>query len=246
MKCIFLGTNGWYSTNLGNTSCILIDTEKYYIVLDAGDGIYKLNRYMNRTKPIKLFLTHFHLDHIIGFHTLSLLNSKKKLELYGYNCSKDGLNILRHPYAAPPSDLPIKIEINDLQEGTHNIPFTVTCKLLLHSDPCLGYRFELEDKVITYCTDTGPCANLNILAENADLLITECSFKPGQKKWGWPHLKPEEAAHVAKQGNVKRLVLTHFDANWYRTMRDRKNAESEAKKIFEDTLAAYDGLEMEL
>jgi ribonuclease BN (tRNA processing enzyme) len=51
---------------------------------------------------------------------------------------------------------------------------------------------------------------------------------------------------VAKQGNVKRLVLTHFDANWYRTMRDRKNAESEAKKIFEDTLAAYDGLEMEL
>ena len=43
MKITFLGTNGWYDSATGNTPSALIDTKDYYIILDAGFGIHKLN-----------------------------------------------------------------------------------------------------------------------------------------------------------------------------------------------------------
>ena len=51
MKATFLGTNGWYDTTTGNTVCILIETEKYDMVLDAGNGIHKLDSYVSGRKP---------------------------------------------------------------------------------------------------------------------------------------------------------------------------------------------------
>lgn len=244
MKIVFLGTNGWYSTASGNTTCVLVDSEKSYVVFDAGDGIYKLDGYIQTQKPVTLFLSHLHLDHIIGFHQFSKFRFRQTIHIYGYAGTRAGLKIIRHPYTTPFSDIPTKVELHDLQEGKHNLTFPVTCKLLRHTDPCLGYKIELDNRVVTYISDTGLCDNLYELAENADLLITECSFKPKQEDWGWPHLKPEEAANIARQGNVKQLVLTHFDADLYRTAEDRRQAEALAKQIFKRTTAAYDGLEM--
>lgn len=246
MKVVFLGTNGWYSTGLGNTSCVLIDSETYYIVLDAGDGIYKLDKYVKSEKPINLFLSHMHLDHIIGLHVFSKLEFKQGINIYGYNGTQNGLGFIGQPYTVPLDALSLTVKIHDLEEGKHNLPFPVTCKLLVHSDPCLGFRFELENRVIAYCTDTGVCANLYELAKDADMLITECAYKPKQAEWRWPHLKPEDAAIVAKQANVKQLVLTHFDADIYRTMEERKQAVTKAKSIFERTTGAFDSLEIEI
>jgi ribonuclease BN (tRNA processing enzyme) len=105
---------------------------------------------------------------------------------------------------------------------------------------------KIENKIITYCTDTGVCPNIYDLAKNADLFITECSYKPGQDEWGWPHLKPEEAAEIAMTSEVKKLILTHFDASTYKSLQDRKKAENKAKKLFENTTAAIDDLEIEI
>jgi hypothetical protein len=66
------------------------------------------------------------------------------------------------------STQPIKLEIRELPEGVHRIPFRVTCKQLLHVDSCFGYRIELDGKVLTYCTDTGICNNSLLLTKNAD------------------------------------------------------------------------------
>jgi len=246
MRAVFLGTNGWYSTDIGNTTCVLIDSENCYVVLDAGDGLYKLDRYIKTEKPIHLFLSHLHLDHIIGLHVFGKFRFKQKIDIYGYKGTRDGLQIIRHPYTAPFKDLPLQVEIHDLAEGRHRSPFPFTSKLLVHSDLCLGYRLELDNTVIAYCTDTGICDNLRGLARNADLLITECSFKPGQEEWSWPHLKPEDAAKIAKETNTKQLVLTHFDPDVYKTMKDRKRAQAAARKVFKNTVAAHDGLEIEM
>ena len=78
MKIIFLGTNGWYDTSLGNTICTLIKTQDFHIILDAGNGLYKIDRHIIDEKPVFLFLSHFHLDHIIGLH---ILNPEKAAEL---------------------------------------------------------------------------------------------------------------------------------------------------------------------
>ena len=246
MKVRFLGTNGWYSTEFGNTSCVLIESEKFYVVLDAGDGIYKLDKYILTEKPIYLFLSHLHFDHIIGFHLFDKFRFKKTVSVYGFNGIKDGLKIVKHPYTLPLSDLSFPVEIHELEEGSYNSPFPICCKLLLHSDPCLGYRFELDGQAVAYCTDTGVCDNLLELARDADLLITESSLKPGQKLENWGHLDPREAADVAKQARVKKLLLTHFDAGNYVSLEERREAEEVAKEVFKNTVCAFDDLKIEL
>jgi ribonuclease BN (tRNA processing enzyme) len=173
-------------------------------------------------------------------------NFKQKMTIYGYEGSRDGLGIIRHPYTAPFSDVRTQVEVNELKEGMHNIPFPVTCRLLVHSDPCIGFRLQLDDRIITYCTDTGVCESLYELAQDADLLIAECSSRSGQSTQKWPHLRPEDSAEVAKKSRVKRLFLTHFDAYVYESLDDRKKAEASAREIFKETIAAHDGLEIEL
>ncbi|MCX5706416.1 MAG: ribonuclease Z, partial [Candidatus Omnitrophica bacterium] len=78
----------------------------------------------------------------------------------------------------------------------------------------------------------------------SDLLITECSYRTGQRDDSWPHLNPEMAAGVAKEARVRRLILAHFDSGVYLTNKDRILAQKAARKIFKNTLAAKDGLRL--
>jgi ribonuclease BN (tRNA processing enzyme) len=71
MQIIFLGTNGWFDSPTGSTICTLINTESCHIILDAGNGIYKADRYIQDDLPVYIFLSHFHLDHIEGLHVLN-------------------------------------------------------------------------------------------------------------------------------------------------------------------------------
>lgn len=238
MKVVFLGTNGWYDSKTGNTTCTHIDTGEYHILLDAGNGIHKADEYMKETKPVHLFLSHFHLDHLIGLHILVKFNHNKGMSIYGQPGTKEALNgLMKHPYTLPLEDLPYKTMIHELSEGIHRIPYMVECRKLIHADPCYGYRFEIDGKIIAYCTDTGYCENAVKLARNADLLITECSLKPGQENPGWPHLNPETAVRISKEAGAKKLALTHFDANNYNSIEDRV----EINKRHKDIIIGLDG-----
>lgn len=247
MRVIFLGTNGWYDTKTGNTTCTLFETRDYSIILDAGSGLYKLGKYIDWEKPGFLFLSHFHLDHIIGLHTLTKFNFKSEFRIYGQKGTKKILNqIINQPFTVPLNELPFKVKVQEIAEGKHLLPFLVKTKFLIHSSPCLGYRFEIEKKKIAYCTDTGICKNLKELAKDVDLLITECSLKSCQIKPEWPHLNPEMAAEIAKKSNAKKLILTHFDSAIYKTLKERKDSEKIAQAIFKNTIAACDNLEINL
>jgi ribonuclease BN (tRNA processing enzyme) len=247
MRVSFLGTNGWYDTDTGNTLCILIESKRAFIVLDAGNGIWKLDRSINDTKPVYLFLSHFHLDHIIGLHVLNKFNLFTGLTIIGQSGTKDFLNmILNSPFTIPIHQLKYRTEIYEIPEEQVITPFRFTSLPLKHSSKCQGYRFEIEDKIISFCTDTGYCDNAVELARDADLLITECALKPGQSDENWPHLSPKEAARIAYEGNSKILALVHFDANEYPTLESRKQAEEEGRKLFDKTFAATDDMEIEI
>jgi ribonuclease BN (tRNA processing enzyme) len=126
------------------------------------------------------------------------------------------------------------------------LPFRVECLELLHSTRTLGYRIRLEKKVIAYCPDTGYCANALRLARNADLLITECSFRTGLYDPEWPHLNPELSSRIAKEARARRLLMTHFDPSQYKGAASRKQAEQEARQTFAESFAAKDSLIIEL
>ena len=247
MEIIFLGTNGWYDTKLGNAVCVLLKTEKYDIVMDAGNGIYKLDQYVDGSKPVYLFLSHFHLDHIVGLHILTKFNFKKGMTICaGKGANKTLNSILRRPFTIPLKKLRTKTGVLELPAQITQIPFDVKCLPLVHADPVLGYRFNIDGKIVTYCTDTGYCPNSLKLAAGADLLISECAHRPGEENPGWPHMNPESAAALAKEAGVKKLVLVHFGADRYPAMKDRENAQRIARKTFKNTQAAVDDLRIKI
>jgi ribonuclease BN (tRNA processing enzyme) len=249
MRVVFPGTNGWYDTCTGNTVCTLIESKDKFIVLDAGNGIYKLNRYIpeNSDKQVYLFLSHFHLDHIEGLHTLNKLRFRHGLKIFGQKGTVDILGVLlKEPFTVPLARMPYKIEIFDLPESASKVPFLEDFRFLRHASDCLGYRFNIDGMIVTYCTDTGICENLLALAKNADLLITECSFRFGQSSNEWPHLNPEDAVRVAKEANSKRLALTHFDANRYPSLDNRKEVYDKMMLKYEGLIVAYDDMSVDI
>ena len=247
MKVSFLGTNGWYDTKTGNTCSVLIQAEEYDIILDAGNGLAKADRYITQDKPVYLFISHFHLDHIAGLHTLIKFRFSKDLKIFGQPGTARILNtFVAEPFTVPIPQLPFKVEVIDLPEGEHMIPFPLICLPLVHPVPCFGFRMTIDGKIIAYCTDTGVCNNAISLSQDADLLITECGLKPGQESPGWPHLNPENAIHIAKEANAKRLALMHFGAEVYPTLEDRYEVYKRYEKKCPGLVVTTDDLTIEI
>jgi ribonuclease BN (tRNA processing enzyme) len=153
---------------------------------------------------------------------------------------------IAEPFTVPITQLPFPVTFVELYEGDHAVPFPVQCLPLVHPVPCFGYRLSLDGKVITYCTDTGYCANAVLLGRNSDLLITECGLKSGQQSPGWPHLNPETAIQIGKEAHTKRLALTHFGAEVFRSSGDRAEIEQQFRKECPGLIVASDDLTIEI
>jgi ribonuclease BN (tRNA processing enzyme) len=249
VKVLFLGTNGWYDTGAGNTICTLIKAGEATVILDAGNGLHKLNGHIapGEKKPIYLFLSHFHFDHIVGLHLLNMFSFPGKLVIGGPAGSKDILNrVVNRPFTASFAELPYETTVLELPEEKNRLEIEVEAKPLLHPDLTIGFRMRLDGKVISYCPDTGYCENAVLLSRNADLLIAECAYRSGESSESWPHLNPETAAAIALEAGAKRLVLTHFDASLYTTRGMRKKSETAARGIFPNTVAAMDDMQIDV
>jgi len=218
------------------------------IILDAGDGLWRLGKHADLSKPTDIFISHSHLDHVSGLHTLPLLK-KGKVRIFVQAGERRAMRrLLGHPYTASLREQFVKASLCALRMGKNALEgYSVTALPLVHADPCIGMRFEFgkggNRRTLAYCTDTGRCENYLRLASGTDLLITECGLLPGEKEYApWPHLSPEAAAMLAKAAGCRRLILTHFAAHKYADLRSRKTAEKAARKIFPQALAARDGL----
>lgn len=250
MKIVFLGTSGWYASAAGNTQCIAAVLEGRAIVFDAGDGLFRLKALCekHRVFNVDILLSHIHLDHIIGLHILPMLDSRFVVRIFAKSAYLPHLRrLLRHPFTLPLGKNKAKATLHGLRPGKNRLACNALALPLVHADPCLGFRLELSGKTISYCTDTGPCKNILRLAKDADMLITECSLAPGAKlPKDWPHLSPQMAARLAKSANARMLVLSHFESRTYPGRPDRAKALAASRKIFKNTVASTDGLELSL
>jgi ribonuclease Z len=93
--------------------------------------------------------------------------------------------------------------------------------------------------------DTRPCAATVEQSRNADLLIHEATFgdEEAERAIETGHSTAREAAAVARDAGVRRLLLTHFSARY---SRDAGPLDREAKEVFRDTAVARDGMEIDV
>ena len=98
---------------------------------------------------------------------------------------------------------------------------------------------------VTYCTDTRPTDSIKKNAVGSDLFVCEGMYgeKDKQKKAKeYKHMTFYEAAQLAKDAKVKELWLTHYSPS----LTYPEEYVDEARKIFENTIAAKDKRSVEL
>ncbi|WP_291292235.1 ribonuclease Z [Enterococcus sp.] len=97
-----------------------------------------------------------------------------------------------------------------------------------------------KGRIVTILGDTRLCKNSILLAENADVLVHESTFNKDEAKMAraYFHSTTMQAAEVAKQANVKRLLLTHISARY--VGKDITNLANEARAVFPETVIVKD------
>jgi len=104
--------------------------------------------------------------------------------------------------------------------------------------------YNVPQKKITYIADTEACAEATLLAQGADIMISESAFASSlqEKAEMRKHMCASEAALIASQADAKKLILTHFSQR-YKTVEE---LEEEAKIHFPETVAAFDFMKVKL
>lgn len=102
----------------------------------------------------------------------------------------------------------------------------------------------IKGKSITIATDTKFTEKAIKLSENSDILIHEATFEESlfEKAREMNHSTTVDAANTAKLANVKQLIITHISSR----NEDIEKLTNESKKIFENTICAYDSLRITL
>jgi ribonuclease Z len=93
--------------------------------------------------------------------------------------------------------------------------------------------------------DTRPTDTLREAAARADILVHEATFgdEEAARAVETGHSTAREAATIARDADVRRLLLTHFSARY---SRDPGELVAQAQNVFAATIAARDGLEIEI
>ncbi len=77
--------------------------------------------------------------------------------------------------------------------------------------PAMGFRLTTPYGVVAYTGDTGLCEGVRVLAQSADLLISDCQTRVGQEyTGGYGHMGPHQCGDIALKGGVGSLWLTHY------------------------------------
>ncbi|HEY1086830.1 MAG TPA: ribonuclease Z [Archangium sp.] len=145
------------------------------------------------------------------------------------------------PEAAKKLGVPSGPEFGKLQKGQ---AITLADGTVIRPDQVMGGSRPGRKVVIS--GDTRPCATVTEAAKGADLLVHEATFADEEQARALEtrHSTAREAARVAREADVKRLVLTHLSS---RHDVDPRPLVEQAKQDFTGPMdVAFDGFTVEV
>ncbi|MBO7279529.1 MAG: ribonuclease Z [Bacteroidaceae bacterium] len=127
-------------------------------------------------------------------------------------------------------DIPIHQRANIKEGNDYTTPdgtLIPNSRLTTDADPSRSYAF---------CSDTLPCPNIVEQIREIDLLYHEATFAEAEHSRAQEtfHSTAQQAAHIAKEANVKQLVIGHFSSRY----KEDEQLLNEAKEIFPTTSLA--------
>ncbi len=244
MRVEFLGTGGFHPNDRRHTACIMLPEAG--VILDAGTAMFRVRSRL-QTRDVDLFLTHAHLDHIVGLPTLLVPLLTAEIEtarLHGTRTTLEAVN--KYLFAEP--IFPI-LPGYDFVELVQDVPIQsggiVRHKQLKHPGGCVGYRIDWPDRSLAYITDTTVDGSYDDFIRGVDLLIHECQFSDESAEWSAKtgHSNTTPVAELAARTDAGKLVLVHIDPG--DTSDDPVDID-DARKIFKNTVLAEDTMVIDL
>lgn len=238
-----LGTGAALSDSGRTTTMLAVEGPgSLYLIDCGGDAAHRaLNSGLDLARVDGLIVTHEHADHVGGFPLLMerlwLAGQTEAFPVYGNSAALKQVERLDGAFDTsdwpdyPALDLFLVPEL----EREHVLScddFSIFASPGKHAVPCVGLRVETSSgEVIAYSGDTEPSAAITRLAQGADILVHEATGAvPG-------HTGPADAARIAAEAGVKRLVLVHLGP-----LDDGGEAVlAEARAVFPNTELGYDG-----
>lgn len=211
MKVTVVGQWGGYPAVDGATSAYLFQKDNSTLLVDVGSAaVSKLQKYVSVSDIDAVIVSHYHHDHVADIGVLQyarLINyyvtgDETVLPIYGHKEDTVGFQSLTHTYTKGIAYNP--------DEALHVGPFSITFLKTNHPVSCYGMRITDGEHVVVYTADSSYTSDWVPFSKDADLLITDCNYYKGMdgKKAG--HMNSEEAASIARDGNVKHLLISHL------------------------------------
>jgi len=245
----------------GNTSCLEVRLEdNQSVIFDAGSGLRNLGSRLLKEAgganlDLKVFLTHFHWDHIQGIPFFAPLFLPGNRVTFHSHCNGSLEEVLEGQMARPyfPIDLASVAARREFVE-LHSQPasfagITIRPFPLNHPQGAVGYRIEAGGTVIVYATDLehGHPRLDQVLrdhAAGADVLVYDAQYTPEEylRFRGWGHSTWLEGVRVSCDAGVRHLVLFHHDPAHDDQFLTRVLAE--AREEFQELSIATEGEEI--
>jgi phosphoribosyl 1,2-cyclic phosphodiesterase len=243
----------------GNTACLEVRSgEGDLLMIDAGSGARQFGlelaaEFAGASLDLHLLFTHFHWDHIQGLPFFAPLAGRSNcVTFHSARPVEEVHEILREQMRKPYypiclEDFPAKKEFAETGcQPTRVGSIVIHPFSLNHPQGATGYRMEADGAVIVHASDLehGDARFDSILrdhAQGADVLIYDAQYSPEEyeSKKGWGHSTWLEAARVARDAQVKQLILFHHDPG-----HDDQTVQrfvDHARRTFENTEAAREG-----
>ena len=229
-------------------------------MFDAGTGIRPFGNKFTRADglEIDLYLTHTHLDHIIGLPFFApLFNPSNRVRLWaGHLQSEQTLHQVLCKFMAaplfpiPPTAFDADVTFHDFAAGETLEPepgLRLRTAPLNHPNGATGYRIEYGNRSVCYVTDTEHVPgrrdrNVLGLIAGSDIVIYDSTFAYEEfpKFRGWGHSTWQEGVRLCDAAGAKRLVIFHHDPSHDDAFMDQVLEQAEAARP--GTIVAQEGM----
>lgn len=235
----------------GFTTCYVLKTDDYALVIDCGTGFYEANSMILDCSTIDIVITHMHYDHLLGMLDWDTLNQKSKITFYSGFDKWFGEDTFTEFFRAPFWPVQPSFVLKNTPPAGERLQLRDDLSVEFFPAP---HPNEAQRMIIRSVDESGTESRICVMFDNespdgidkelltnSDYLIYDGMYTDDEyeDKVGFGHSTWQEGVRLATRVNCKRLLITHHSP--FRTDEELRGFEEKARDIYPSTDFARSG-----